>query len=54
MPEGEPDQDRRLAGAPRQEDQPGSTGDRQRSSSSTPSIEFEDMQPPALPPKQPL
>lgn len=54
MPEGEPDEDRRLAGAPRREDQPGSTGDPAAFIQHQPSIEFEDMQPPALPPKQPL
>jgi hypothetical protein len=54
MPEGEPDEDRRLAGAPRQQEQPGSTGDPTAFIQHTPSIEFEDMPPPALPPKQPL
>ena len=54
MPEGEPDEDRRLAGAPRRQDEPGSTGDPAAFIQHKPSIEFEDMPPPALPPKQPL
>src|SRR5580704_1222598 len=53
MPESEPDEDRRLAGAPRRQDEPGSTGDPTAFIQHKPSIEFEDMPPPALPPKQP-
>lgn len=54
MPEGEPDVDRRLAGAPPRQGEPGSTGDPAAFIQHMPSIEFEDMPPPALPPKQPL
>jgi hypothetical protein len=54
MPEGEPDEDRRLAGAPRRQDEPGSSGDPAAFIQHKPSIEFEDMPPPALPPKPPL
>jgi hypothetical protein len=54
MPEREPDEDRRLAGAPRRQDEPGSGGDPAAFIQHKPSIEFEDMPPPALPPKQPL
>jgi len=54
MPEGEPDQDRRLAGAPPRQDEPVSTGDPTAFIQHKPSIEFEDMPPPALPPKPPL
>jgi hypothetical protein len=54
MPDSEPDPDRGHAGAPRREDEPGSTGDPAAFIQHTPSIEFEDMPPPALPPKQPL
>ena len=54
MPEGEPDVDRRLAGAPPREGEPVSTGDPTAFIQHKPSIEFEDMPPPALPPKQPL
>jgi hypothetical protein len=54
LPEGEPDEDRRLTGAPPREHEPGSTGDPTAFIQHTPSIEFEDMPPPALPPKQPL
>jgi hypothetical protein len=52
-PAGEPDEDRRLAGTPRRQDEPGSTGDPTAFIQHKPSIEFEDMPPPALPPKQP-
>jgi len=52
--EGEPDEDRRLAGAPPRQGEPGSTGDPAAFIQHMPSIEFEDMPPPALPPKQPL
>jgi hypothetical protein len=54
MPEGESDQDRRLAGMPPRQGEPGSTGDPAAFVQHMPSIEFEDMPPPALPPKQPL
>jgi hypothetical protein len=54
VPEGEPDEDRRLAGTPPRRDEPGSTGDPAAFIQHTPSVEFEDMPPPALPPKQPL
>jgi hypothetical protein len=53
LPEGEPE-DRRLAGAPPREGEPGSTGDPAAFIQHMPSIEFEDMPPPALPPKRPL
>jgi hypothetical protein len=54
MPEGKPDEDRRLAGAPPRQDEPVSTGDPTAFIEHQPSIEFEDMPPPALPPKRPL
>ena len=54
VPEGEPDADRRLAGTPPRQDQPGSPGDPAAFIQHMPSIEFEDMPPPPLPPKQPL
>jgi hypothetical protein len=54
IPEGEPDEDRRLAGAPPRQSEPGSTGDPTAFIQHKPLIEFEDMPPPALPPKQPL
>jgi hypothetical protein len=54
VPEGEPDTDRRLAGAPPREGEPGSTGDPTAFIQHMPSIEFQDMPPPPLPPKQPL
>jgi hypothetical protein len=53
MPEGEPDEGRRLAGAPPRQGESGSTGDPVAFIQHTPSIEFEDMPSPALPPKQP-
>ena len=53
LPESEPDADRRLAGAPPREGEPASTGDPTAFIQHMPSIEFEDMPPPALPPKQP-
>jgi hypothetical protein len=53
-PEGPPDEDRRLAGAPPRRDAPGSTGDPTAFIQHMPSIEFEDMPPPVLPPKRPL
>ena len=52
--ESEPDEDRRLAGAPPREGEPASTGDPTAFIQHMPSIEFDDMPPPALPPKQPL
>jgi hypothetical protein len=54
VPEGAADDDRRLAGAPPRQDQPGATGDPTAFIQHMPSIEFEDMPPPALPPKQPF
>src|SRR5215470_102918 len=54
LPESEPDEDRRLAGSPPREGEPASTGDPAAFIQHMPSIEFEDMPPPALPPKQPL
>jgi hypothetical protein len=53
-PEGEPDEDRRLAGVPPRQSEPGSTGDPTAFIQHMPSIEFEDMPAPRLPPKQPL
>ena len=53
IPEGAPDEDRRLAAPPRQSE-PGSPGDPAAFIQHMPSIEFDDMPPPALPPKQPL
>ena len=54
LPEGEPDEDRRLAGAPPRQNEPGGTGDPTAFVQHVPSIDFEDIPPPALPPKQPL
>jgi hypothetical protein len=55
VPEGSPDQDQRLAGAPpRQQNEPGSTGDPTAFIQHMPAIQFEDMPPPPLPPKRPL
>jgi hypothetical protein len=54
VPTSEPDEDRRLAGAPPRRDEPGSTGDPAAFIQHMPSIEFDDMPPPALPPKRPL
>ena len=54
LPDSEPDEDRRLAGAPPREGEPASTGDPTAFIQHMPSIEFDDMPPPALPPKQPL
>jgi len=54
VPEGEPDEDRRLAGAPPRRGEPGSPGDPTAFIQHMPSIEFEDLPPPALPLKQPL
>jgi hypothetical protein len=52
--EGPPDQDQRLAGAPPRRDDPGSAGDPAAFIQHMPAIEFQDMPPPALPPKRPL
>src|SRR6516164_2762698 len=54
LPDSEPDEDRRLAGAPPREGEPASTGDPTAFIQHMPSIEFDDMPPPALPPRQPL
>jgi hypothetical protein len=54
VPEGVADEDRRLAGAPPRQDQPGASGDPTAFIQHMPSIEFENMPPPALPPKQPF
>ena len=54
VPKGEPDEDRRLAGAPPRRGEPGSPGDPTAFIQHVPSIEFEDLPPPALPLKQPL
>jgi hypothetical protein len=54
VPEARPDEDRRLAGAPPRQDQPGSTGDPTAFIEHMPSIEFEDMPPPVMPPKHPI
>ena len=53
-PEAKPDEDRRLAGAPPRRDDPGSPGDPSAFNQHMPSIQFEDMPPPPLPPKQPF
>lgn len=52
--EGAPEGDRRLASAPPRQGEPASTGDPTAFIQHQPSIQFEDMPPPALPPKQPL
>ena len=54
VPEAKPDEDRRLAGAPPRRDEPGSPGDPTAFIQHMPSIQFEDMPPPPLPPKQPF
>ncbi len=54
VPEDAVDEDRRLAGTPPRQDQPGASGDPTAFIQHMPSIEFEDMPPPALPPKQPF
>ena len=54
LPESAPDDDRRLAGAPPWQNEPGSPGDPAAFIQHMPTIEFEDMPPPALPPKRPL
>jgi len=52
VPEAGPDEDRRLAGAPPRQNEPGSPGDPAAFIQHMPSIQFEDMPPPPLPPKQ--
>jgi hypothetical protein len=54
VPEGLPDEDRRLASARLRQNEPGSTGDPTAFIQPMPAIEFEDIPPPALPPKRPL
>jgi hypothetical protein len=54
IPKGPPDKDRRLAGTPPRQDEPGSPGDPTAFIQHGPAIEFEDMPPPILPPKRPL
>jgi len=54
VPEGPSDEERRLAGAPARQDEPRSSGDPTAFIQHKPAIEFEDMPPPALPPKRPL
>ena len=54
VPQAPPDDDRRLAGAPQRKDEPGSPGDPAAFIQHMPAIEFQDMPPPALPPKRPL
>jgi hypothetical protein len=53
LPESPPDQDRRLAGTPPRENEPGTAGDPTAFIQHMPSIDFADMPPPALPPKGP-
>jgi hypothetical protein len=53
-PEIQPDLDQRLAGVPRPQNDAGSPGDPTAFIQPMPAIEFEDMPPPALPPKRPL
>ena len=55
VPEGPPDQDQRLAATPPlRQNEPGSAGDPTAFIQHMPAIEFEDLPPPALPPKRPL
>jgi len=54
VPEGPSDEERRLAGAPARQDEPRGSGDPSAFIQHKPAIEFEDMPPPALPPKRPL
>ena len=54
VPEAPADQDRRLAGTPPRQDEPGTPGDPTAFIQRMPSIEFQDMPPPTLPPKGPL
>ena len=53
IPEASADQDRRLAGTPPRQDEPGTPGDPTAFIQHMPSIEFQDMPPPSLPPKGP-
>jgi hypothetical protein len=53
VPEGPPDEDRRLAGTPPRQNEPVSTGPT-AFIQHMPAIEFEDMPAPVLPPKRPL
>ncbi len=53
-PKGPPDEDRRLAGAPPRQNEPGTAGDPAAFIQHMPAIEFEDMPLPVLPPKAPL
>jgi len=52
--QGPPDVDRRLTGTPLRQDDTGSPGDPTALIQHMPTLEFEDMPPPALPPKRPL
>jgi hypothetical protein len=54
LPESAPDEDRRLAGAPPRQNEPGSPGDPTAFIQHMPAIEFQDMPPPELPSKRPL
>lgn len=54
VPEAPPSQDRRLAGAPPRREEPGSPGDPTAFIQHMPAIDFQDLPPPALPPKRPL
>jgi hypothetical protein len=54
VPEDPPDEDRHLVGTPPRRDEPRSPGDPTAFIQHLPAIEFEDMPPPALPPKRPL
>jgi hypothetical protein len=55
VPEGPPDQDQRLAGtSSSRQNELDSTGDPTAFIQHMPAIQFEDMPPPALPPKRPL
>ena len=52
--QGPPDADRRLTGTPLRQDDTGSPGDPTAFIQHMPAIEFQDIPPPALPPKRPL
>jgi hypothetical protein len=54
LPESPPDQDRRLAGTPPRDNEPGTSGDPTAFIQHMPAIDFQDLPPPALPPKRPL
>ena len=54
VPEGLSDEDRGLVGVPPRQNKSGSTGDPTAFIQHMPAIHFEDMPPPALPPKRPL